>query len=619
MENAEAMFKRQEKISRQLRDVVSTFLVQEAKQYIDSFSNILISLNERLVSLIESKMRSLEKLRNNLEKELHSFIVSEGVAIEEKNVSLRETVNSYVSERYKEYVESLEVVAKEVEELLREHMEYYRENLEGLIGGLSDALEETLEKISRASNAVINDAATQLDTEKEAITGEAKILIETASKMLDFYVKKLRSSITASLNDLLKEVSRRIESLREGRERIESLVREAIEADVKEFEEALKNLEGALALNLNNEKERTLSSVVQLELKLQDLLNKVREELDAYSGGIQEESKGILDNYSKEVIGLLDASGKEINSYLEESRKIFGAKTDEVKGMINGLMEELSKELDEIIHRTREGIAMLVKGYHEKIERNIEETRARLISELKTCIEKEERDVTNFSQNVVETLFRLMESCGKTLEGLNNNVASYLSEFHEKAAEHLDGTMENISEKVRVLLEELKAVKLLSQSAWGELARAPLSIEKTCFIATGEVVKTRIREMVKRTKNSLIVVAPELGELPVEELLGIEPPAKLYVFADFNLPSELNVLKSLISKRNLRFWRRKEKEFFMCLRDDEEILIAPVSKETPILAIVSEERSYIDAYKRTLIPFLRSTAEEVKLKDIDSV
>lgn len=617
MENAEATFKKQEKISRQLRDVASVLLVQEAKRQIDSFSNFVSSLNERLLSLIEARIESLEKLRNNLEKELHSIIFSEGSVIEERNASLRDMIRSHVSEKYKEYAKSSELVVKEVETLLCEHMEKYKEHIEGIVASLSQTLDETLEKLSQISDTITDSVADQLDMEKEAITGEAKILTENANKILEHYIKNLRSGIAASLSKLLNEISGQIESLREEEKRVETLVKDVAETEFKEFEEELRNLEDTLVSNVNNEKERVLSSVIQLESKLQELLNKVKEEFTAYSSSIKEESTGVLDQYLKEVISILEATSREVSKHLEESRKTFGVKTNEAKSAINKLMEELIKELNEIMRRTHEGITTLVIRHHEEIERNVQETKERLMSEFKTHIEKEEKDVTSFSQNVVKALSLLIESCGKTLEGLNNKIISYLTEFYENYAEYLRSTMESISENIRVLLEELKSVDSISRLAWENLAKEPLIMEKTFFIATKELVKTRMKEMAAQTKNSLIIVVPELEELPIEELLKIEPPARVYVFTDFNLPSEINTLKSLIGKRNLRLWRREEKEFFMCLRDNEEILIAPISEEEPILAIVSEDQSYINAYKHTLIPLLRSTSREVKAKDIE--
>ncbi len=617
IKTTEDIFKKQERISRQFRDLISSLLVQEARRYIDSFSSTSLSLRERLSSIIEAREKSLKRIREKMEKEISDIIISEEGLMKEKYSTLMSAIDNQLSERIEKYIEALNNTAKEIEKVLSEHAEQYKVSLEELLKELSNTLEKTLEKMTQTSIMIGNESATRLDEEKDIIFSESKILAKHADKIVSRYIENLKIRSVNVLNELLKQISEKIENMKNKQESLKISLKGIVEEDVREFEEMIRGLEGKIISNLNSEKEEISHTISQLELKLLELLGKVKEEAYAHFEAVGEEVTAILNQFSREAVDVLKVTSDEINRHLEESGYTFGGKIEGIRDTINQLIKELSNELMDGASKTYKKVFELIKKHHEMMERGMQEAQKQIMEELKAQTEKQEEEILEFSKTFMEGISHLTEKYETALSDAVNSILFYLNDFYKEIADRLEGAVEVISKSLKEVIEQSENVKNFAQMAWEELEKAPSSMDKTCFIATKEAVLARIKDMITRTKKSLLIVAPTLNEIPVDALLEFKSHARAYVFTSFSLTDDFNILSKLISRGNIRLWMRKEKDFFMCLRDDEEILIAPISETTPILAIVSEEKSYINAYKQTLIPLLREASKEIKPKDLE--
>ncbi|MEM4679247.1 MAG: hypothetical protein QXP17_03030, partial [Candidatus Jordarchaeales archaeon] len=618
IDNIEGTFKKQEKISRNLRNTVSSYFVQELRRYIDAFSNTTLLLNERLTSLLDARIKTLERLRSRLEKEISSLIASKEELIEEKNASLRDTVDAHISERYKEYTELLENTIREIEKMLYEHVERFKGHMEEVSRKLAETVRETLGKISKISDSSTRELAALLSVEQETVVNETKNLIEEANKTFEQYVRALRNSIATCLDNLVEEVAKQIESLKDKRDYLATALKGSMIASIEQFETTLKELESDLTLGMEGELKKVDSLTAQLEVRLQSLLDKLKSDGWAYSDYLLEESANILKRSAESVRTILESASRKITEIIVEDKKVLGSKTDEARNLIEGITKETIEEIESAARRIHDEITILVSRYREETEKIMHETRKRIVSEFKRCVEKQEKDVEDVSRNITEMLAQLVESYEKMLKEFSNDLSVHVSEFYKRVVENVRGTTDTLCESIRKLLEELKYTEEIMQLTWSEVTKAPLALEKTSFVVTREAARVRVKDMVARAKKSLVVVAPNLEELPVQEILELKPSVRVYLFTDFELPRQIDTLRSLVSKSGVRLWRREEKEFFICLRDDEEMFIAPVSKDEPLVAVVSEEQSYIEAYKRSLLPLIRSTSKEVRLEDIQS-
>ena len=166
------------------------------------------------------------------------------------------------------------------------------------------------------------------------------------------------------------------------------------------------------------------------------------------------------------------------------------------------------------------------------------------------------------------------------------------------------------------LLEETerdssKTVELLD-AAWRQLEKTkPSEIQKTWHLVTKKSILTHIRDMIRRASKTVTVIVPDIQDVPLEEIAKKEEPVMVHLITDFS-DEQLKDLAELAKKR-VRVWRRTERDLYGCVRDQQEILLAPAKPSEVPVAVISEDEGYIKVYQRVILPNLIAKAKEVRI------
>ena len=85
-------------------------------------------------------------------------------------------------------------------------------------------------------------------------------------------------------------------------------------------------------------------------------------------------------------------------------------------------------------------------------------------------------------------------------------------------------------------------------------------------------VITHISDMIIRTKSTITIVLPELEENIINTLLTVKPKIRVHLIAGLDMEADIEKIKKLLQKGNIRVWERTERDFLGCARDNEEVL-----------------------------------------------
>jgi sugar-specific transcriptional regulator TrmB len=154
-------------------------------------------------------------------------------------------------------------------------------------------------------------------------------------------------------------------------------------------------------------------------------------------------------------------------------------------------------------------------------------------------------------------------------------------------------------------------------SLWDTLTKLePAEAERTWRIVTCEGIQNHLLDMFRRVDETITLVYPSFDEVPVTELSKIQPKSRVHIITTFDGEKQQAGAQKLLQQGNIRIWNNPNMEFYGGSRDGEEVLIAPTyGNQGEIVAVVSDQASYIALFNQTLGPRWISASNEIRLRE----
>jgi hypothetical protein len=120
--------------------------------------------------------------------------------------------------------------------------------------------------------------------------------------------------------------------------------------------------------------------------------------------------------------------------------------------------------------------------------------------------------------------------------------------------------------------------------------------------------------MFRRVQRTITLVYPSFEEVPIEELSKVQPQNRVHIITTLNGEKQQTAAQKLLQQGNIRIWDNPKMEFYGGSRDGEEVLIAPThGNQGEIVAVVSDQASYIALFNQTLGPRWISASKELHI------
>ena len=117
--------------------------------------------------------------------------------------------------------------------------------------------------------------------------------------------------------------------------------------------------------------------------------------------------------------------------------------------------------------------------------------------------------------------------------------------------------------------------------------------KKTWNVVTRDAVNAHIKDMLLRAKSKVTLIVPEVNDIPTEVLTELKTMVgvELVVTESGALGPKV---KPLVGRGNIRVRTRSDKDVFACVRDSEELLMAPASSDdADVIGVVSEDDGFV--------------------------
>jgi hypothetical protein len=140
--------------------------------------------------------------------------------------------------------------------------------------------------------------------------------------------------------------------------------------------------------------------------------------------------------------------------------------------------------------------------------------------------------------------------------------------------------------------------------------------KKTWNVVTRAAVNAHIQDMLTRAKSKVTLIVPEVQDLPVEVLADLKSTigVELVVTEGGQIGQKV---KPLVGKGNIRVRTRSERDVFACVRDSEEVIMAPAaSVDSDVIGVVSEDEGFVRFVMSIVGPIFQAKTKLLKPEDL---
>ncbi|MBD3189509.1 MAG: hypothetical protein GF308_02645 [Candidatus Heimdallarchaeota archaeon] len=480
---------------------------------------------------------------------------------------LEENLNTILKNSHLEINHAKQILSVWPSESIEETLPAFEENLE-------QSKEKFVKAISGYADSLVIDAK-ELRERLEKATIQHKVFV---AERLDKLRAEINDPITQMKDDVVKtnfDLSQKYSAILDekditSRERaaeiIHGLIQNVVilarekEGDISsDTAQMINNALGPLFNQFDNLQQQMISSLEKLlEGHSQEITKTVRQTQDVVKNAIPE---------TLEVVTLhLDESRDESAKFIDQKITEPFEELEKIKGDINQDLEVFQKNI-KIEARRQDELGK--KAIEDKTKRILEKidlakvevkdslslTRINLEDAIDKCI----KHLVNDNKDKIELTNTIIEEAKVNLSQTLGNTIFLL----EDSGKTFDGIV-NMSEKV-MPIEELAI----------DLVHSKESIQRV------------IKDMLLRAKEELVLVTPEIN---TDFLYEIEKQPQITNYQIISHISEKDValLTQLIKRGNVSVMNYKEKDYWIAIRDNEEIIFAPKIHDEKIIGFLTD-------------------------------
>ncbi len=576
---SESQTKRAEDIVDHMRDLIReqsatvTATISEIQTQLKNFDQNQITSTQDIIENIGQTCASkIDEQRNAIDKHLGTFATA-----------LLDETEDYVSTLQQELVQLQTVASKLVE-----------------------AIGSTSETINTESSKLLEMNKVNLLT---AIDDQQASLSKESSSVFQSFVEEL-NTIQTQLIDQLTQIA---EEGKEGSvltsEQIEMVLEETKNQTVSKGAEIIQAQQSSLTTHTN-----TLSD--QLREKLSALGNSVNATLDQ----LIELSTSTLSGSQRELSKIISDTSQAIDEDNEKLKTAFGQDIEQSlqshAKSLDLIKTRLARATQDNIRHTNE----VMQQFEETALTDINQRSSNILAAVQQITETAEEGLVAQTQQTGRRISRTLSKERQTLKTEYQTLAKEITSKAKSAETTSVNTLQLFSMKTEPILERLRnqatGTEQILAGLWETLSTLQLAeVERTGIVVTCEGVQNHLLEMFRRVNETVTLVYPSFEEVPIDELSKVKPQSRVHIITTLDGDKHKTSAKKLLQQGNIRIWDNPVMKFYGGSRDGEEVLIAPTAVDQgEIVAVVSDQASYISLFNRTLGPRWISASQEIRLR-----
>jgi hypothetical protein len=604
-------------------------MVEEIDTTTVSNSAVIRGAANSFVENVQTELQTQEERVENLRKNVQDLIHKQGIALNEGVDRIQTQLVEFSETQIPKTKGIIEEISQTTIDRVDEHRTTINQNLDSFALTLSKELDEytsTLEQelvqlqtVTSKLVEKIGDATNTLDTDLGKETETSKI--------------NLLTSIDAQQTALNRDATTVFKSLGDSSQAAQLILKDNLNRITEEGKDELDQNQTEISTTLDNtldatfvKSEKSIQSQLEfLNSKTQSLITQLAENLSTIGNRVTTSSDRLL---------------KAVNSTLTNSKtelaKLFSSSKTLIEEEELALQTEISQEAEKALQNQTKAVSLtetrLKRATQDSIRRTNESlqgfkgiTSTDLQQKSKTIVATINQVFDNAKDSLVtqtqQTGRRISRTLSKERQALKTEYQTLAKEITTRA-KNAETTAVNslqlFSAQTEPTLDRLRTqaghTEEILIGLWETLTKLePAEAERTWRIVTCEGIQNHLLDMFHRVDETITLVYPSFDEVPVTELSKVQPKSRVHIITTLNGEKERTNAQKLLQQGNIRIWDNPNMEFYGGSRDGEEVLIAPTyGNQGEIVAVVSDQASYIALFNQTLGPRWISSSNEIR-------
>ncbi len=583
-----------ETISTNARDRIDQMLTEVKTSVFDEIERTINSAKQNLDSSISEELERIRIHYNDLDSRIISEMASQREAhhltidqlvdsVQTEQNTLMERVDSEkhatldelrvkLDQHNNESKISINGIASES----NERIEGFSHQLDSTISSLKNRLNETESELNHAIMSGIDNliqATEALSTSMRNKSSQVKEEVRTAiDANLVQNKEHIHSTLTSSASQLNQELSE---------------ISMTAATDISNIGDRGKTQLGEISTlvqnNMINAVSEAKSSQNEFEQQLDDAISKLTNTLSEHMEGLKTEASDTVDNFAIQARATTDSKAVAIES-------AFTAVANEISSASNSMVKSTIQNAEE----SRKGTATMVNSIHQS-----------LISKLNEY----GRDAQDATVKGFDTLYDRGTDLKNALSSMQTNL--------EK--DEMIGLSESQMDKAFAGTKGAEVpgaeVATLLSKVWERVGATDFpGAKQTWTIVTRAAVLAHIKDMLQRAKSKVTLIVPNPLEVPTQILTELKTTIGVEVVVT---EGNLGPVKPLVGRGNIRLRTRSERDVYACVRDSEEVLLAPAApSDTDVVGVATEEEGFIKFIMSIIGPIFQAKTKLIREGDI---
>jgi len=583
------------------------------------------------VENVQNELTTQGERVENLKKTIQDLIHKQGVALNEGVDRILTQLVDFSETQIPKTQGITEEIGQNCVNRIEEQRTITDQNLDEFALALSkeldkytSTLQQELEQLQTISSKLVEKIGKTTDTIDTEITKETDTSKVNLLNTINTQQQTLNQDITATFESLTEKTQQIQVQLLENLNRVREEGKEALDQDQNKITTALDTTlnstvnksEQSIQAQLETQKTKTQSLITQLGETLSTLRNRVTTTSDS----LQESVTSALMNTQTELTKihsnsktLIEEGNQALKTEIgQEAEKALQSQTKSI-----GLTESrLKRAIQDSIRRTKESLQSL-KG---TTSTDLQQKNKSFITSITQVLENAKDGLVTQTQQTGRRISRTLSKERQTLKSDYQTLAKEINTRAKTAETTAVNSLQLFSAQTEPTLDRLRTqagqTEEILIGLWDTLTKLePAEAERTWRIVTCEGIQNHLLDMFRRVDETITLVYPSFDEVPVTELSKIQPKSRVHIITTFDGEKQLASAQKLLQQGNIRIWDNPNMEFYGGSRDGEEVLIAPTyGNQGEIVAVVSDQASYIALFNQTLGPRWVSASEEIRLR-----
>ncbi len=602
---------------------------------VSAWDGTIASLGDQFGKTTLALQSLTEKLKANFEGQVNTLVDKETKGISSKLDQIKAQLADLMAKYVEEFIGGADKIKTTIDQTVEAQVAKtqgeIKQTLDGILEKYTDEIRSQASTYATDLKNQINDKVVDLRASIKQMREQFEADLASSAETLSENLTKLKTEMTNQIGTLEQDLSAKLgEGITKGKEDAASV----IDTGKTSLQETITKHKESLGGVITKNQETLSNSISETESKLQETASSGK---DTMATQVQAEST----SFASQITEIINSTKKAITD--QANAAVATATTN--KDTLIKATASFNEQVAAILTEAQEGIKAIYGQLDMDLKKPVEDFKASSVTKLDgaladvTAMATEtgnaytksgedlalkakkstdalkvgvDKHMAAADQQLVGTAGAGVTAVSSAAGSVKSNVELALKDWAAKVQGMATTAVQGVDKAITTGIAAADSPKKVLAETWTAITETSLiDAEKTWAIVGEQAIYPQIDDMIRAAKSAMILVAPKFDDLNWDLIKAARAKGvKFTVACVYETAKSAKAPKAMV-ENGVDLWGYAEKDMIAAVRDQEEILVAPVSpKEDETVAIVSSATPLVKNLGSMLLDFYRRTAKK---------